>query len=175
MTSAHLGPSMQDWETPWHIVRALEEEMGRSFDLDVCANASNAKAAIWIDEMRDGLSAEWGWMNWCNPPYANQADWLHRAWEWASIGRTTCCLVKASVDAQYWWKLVANRARCDLYVGRIAFLHPSTKQPQRGSNFASALVIYGPGFGPGVQRWRSAKTGRLLDGSRPDAGVDAGT
>lgn len=160
----HDGPSRQDYATPWSHVHALERERGLAFDLDVCAEPWSAKARHYIGLPRDGLAEPWSRWNFANPPYSDQAAWLRRAaYEATHNGNTTACLVRASIDARYWWRLVTTRATTDLYVGRIAFIDPSTRKPKGGSNFASALALYGPDFEPGVVRWRDAETGELID------------
>jgi phage N-6-adenine-methyltransferase len=162
--SVHVGPGVQAYGTPWRYVRALEEERGARFDLDVCAEAWSAKAARFIALPEDGLVADWAPWTFCNPPYSDQKRWLARAAWWAEErSYSTACLVRASVDARYWFRLVTTRATCDLFVGRIPFVDPTTRKEKRGGTFASAVVLFGPGFAPGVLRWRDADTGRLID------------
>lgn len=129
------GASEQAYETPWHIVRAVELDSfgGRPFDLDVAASAANAKAPAYYDAVGNGLRSLWAAPQvWCNPTYANQGDWLARAvWHAREYGVSTASLVLASTSA---------------------------------NNFdrASALVLVGPQFTPGVVRVRDAVTGHLI-------------
>ncbi len=165
--TTHAGPSLQNYATPDYLVRALERELGRPFDLDVCAEEWNAKAPRFITEAENGLTAQWGRRNWCNPPYSDQAAWMRRASAEAEVrGATTACLVRASIDTSYWLRLVTLRGTCDFLRGRVAFISPVTLKPERGSTFASAIVWYGPAFSPCCVRWRSAATGELIDLNR---------
>ena len=69
-----------DWETP----QELFDEWNRKFrfDVDVCANASNAKCAKYFTPEQDGLKQEWRGACWCNPPYGRQiGKWIRKAYE----------------------------------------------------------------------------------------------
>lgn len=157
------GGLAQTYGTPWYIVRALERELGRPFDLDCCAEKWSAKAPRFYTKRDDGLVQPWAPLTWCNPPWAIQGVWLARAAEIAERQRiTVCCLVLASTSAQYWRPTVFERATCDFFENRIDFLDPKTRQPTPGFDRANALVIYGPGAVPGLVRVRSAKTGELI-------------
>lgn len=178
--AAYAGPSFQDYGTPWYIVRAIErsERRGR-FIKDVCAAPWNAKADDFITEEQDGFRTMWSHWNYCNPRYRLQAKWLRRAAFLAEQHHlATACLIKASIDARYWFRLVACRGAVDFYIGRIPFIAPpegltlKTKKglriipggaPVPGTSFASAVVFYGPGYTPGAVRYRDATTGELID------------
>ena len=163
----YRGPSTQNYATPARYVRALEDELGRPFALDVCAEAWNAKAERYLDVQANGLTSPWSPLNFCNPPYDNQQAWLARAAWWSEThGHTSACLVRASIDTRYWFRLVVLRATCDFFFGRIPYIDPVTRKEKRGSTFASAVVLYGPQFEPGVVRWRDAESGRLIDVKR---------
>lgn len=191
MTSGgtHPGPRIQNYGTPDYIVHGVvEDELRGAFDMDVCAEAWSAKAPRWIGLPRNGLEEEWGEWNWNNPPYNNQEAWLQRAAWWAeNERRSTASLVRVSTESLYWFRTVELRGTCDFYIGRIAHIAPPegvtlkhwNKKQQRhdhvfipggepvpGTSFASALVLHGPGYRPGVVRWRDATTGRLIDVKR---------
>ena len=82
MTQHYSGTTInkQDWETPQQFVDFIEDEYQVLFTLDVAASEANKKAPMWFDIESDGLSKSWG-MNtvWCNPPYANQKEWVLKA------------------------------------------------------------------------------------------------
>jgi hypothetical protein len=174
--------------TPWHIVHALERDVGERFAHDVCAQAWSAKAPTFYELPNDGRVLPWSRLNYCNPFYFEQARWMRRAAHDAvEHGHTTACLVRAAQDTRYWFRLATSRGTTDFYVGRIAFIAPpegvtlkhkvrqpdgTTKSVERfipggepipGTDFASAVVWYGPDFTPGVVRWRDAETGELID------------
>lgn len=181
----NAGPSEQRYGTPWHIVRALEHEMRRTFLLDVCAEAWSSKARTYINERINGLKAAWSPFNWCNPPYNDQAAWIEKAIiESARRDAFTALLVKASVDAHYFRPSTWEVGTVDLYEGRISFIAPpegvwkgkgkarrfiAGGQPVDGSDFASALVLIGPGARRHTLRWRDAKTGVIISPARISA------
>lgn len=162
---AHRKPSKQDWATPWRLVRAVEDDSfgGRPFDLDVAAYESNAKAPAYYDLAGNGMSSLWATPQcWCNPPYEDQGDWMARAvWHATEYGINTALLVLASTSANYWRPCAWEAGTVDFYEGRIAFLDGAGRE-QPGFDRASALVLVGPRFAPGVIRVRDAKTGRLI-------------
>lgn len=180
--------SLDDVGTPWYIVRAAERDRASQwrastgFLLDVCAEAWSAKAPDYIALPRNGLVEPWSAENWLNPRYHEQAAWMRRASRDAvEHSHTTACLVRAAQDTLYWFRLATSRGTTDFYVGRINFIAPpagvtlKTKkgerfiaggEPIKGTDFASALVWYGPDFKAGAVRWRDAATGELIDVQR---------
>lgn len=189
--------SLDSVGTPLHIIAAIEREnqarshdrnygVHRPFILDVCAERWSAKAASYYSlPHEDGLRAPWSPLNWCNPVYSQQAAWMQRAAREAErYGNTTACLVRAAQDTRYWFRLATSRGTTDFYVGRISFIAPPEGvtlkvkgkprfipggEPIKGTDFASAVVWYGPDFKPGVVRWRDAETGELIDIERARA------
>ncbi len=157
-------PRLQNYATPWSIIHGLVADgtFPRGFAIDVCATKRNAKAPIFITKKQNGLLADWLDDAFDNPEYKHQEKWLERAAWWGDRGINSANLVLASTSADYWDELVFGRGRCDLYKGRIAFLHPRTLRPVKGFSHASALVLYGPRFNAGELGVRDARTGRLL-------------
>lgn len=57
--------------TPWWVVRLMEGRLGGRFDLDVCADASNAKASRFITREQDAFETPWSCLRaFCNPPFS---------------------------------------------------------------------------------------------------------
>ncbi len=159
----------QDWATPQHLVDAVAEDSfgGRAFDLDVAACAHNAKAPAYYDLEGNGRSSLWAAPQcWCNPPYEDQGEWLARAvWHAREHGISTASLVLASTSALYWRPCAWEAGVVDFYEGRISFLDEHGVL-RGGFDRASALVLVGPKFQPGVVRVRDAETGRLITTQR---------
>jgi hypothetical protein len=86
-------------------------------------------------------------------------------WHAREYGISVALLVLASTSALYWRPCAWDAGTIDFYEGRIAFLDEHGKQ-QPGFDRASALVLVGPAFRPGVVRVRDASTGRLIDGDK---------
>lgn len=179
--TAHAGPSLTSYGTPPQLVRALARELARGpFHLDVCAEAWSSKGLryLGLDKGDDGLTAPWSAFNFCNPPYDDQEPWIRRALhERDERGAVTVCVVREAAEATYWIDLVACRTTFDHFVGRLEYIAPPGGvtlgkkvkrfvpggRPIPGSNFASAVIVYAPGYAPGVVRWRDAASGELLD------------
>lgn len=67
-----------DWYTPaW-----LFDQLGLTFDIDVCAPLNPAHrtcpAKLYLTEADDGLQTHWHGLIWCNPPYSDPAPWSRR-------------------------------------------------------------------------------------------------
>lgn len=176
----YSGASVQNYSTPWHIFRALEHDARRSFDIDVCADKSNAKVpGCFIDKKRNGLKVLWprGSRAFCNPEYAEQFEWIRKALlEAAQRDVVTALLIKASTGARYWRPFVDDVGTTDFYDGRISFAAPAggiwkgerffdEGEIVDGSDFDNATVWIGPGVPRRTHRWRDGKTGLLIDRS----------
>lgn len=168
-------PSRQDYGTPWHIFRGLEHDVpGRQFLLDACASAFNAKVDTFFDKRTNGLAQLWAAITFYNPEYKTQRAWLEKANEEAKRGVHSVGLLKAATSESYWHPLAFEAGTVDFYRGRIAFLAgergvraPDGKRiapgrPVPGADFASAAVFIGPTFRRRHTRYRSAKTGLLI-------------
>ena len=57
-TDAMFSSKTDLWETPIDFFREWDEKF--HFDLDVCANADNAKCATFFSPEQDGLKQNWG-------------------------------------------------------------------------------------------------------------------
>lgn len=157
----------QNYATPPNLVHAIARDSfgGHLPRLDACAEPWSTKATdFYALPDDDGLTAPWLDWTWCNPPYANQGEWLERAAWWGDRGVHSACLVLASTSARYWWPTCVERGTVDLYEGRIAFIDPETRRQRGGFDRASALVLFGPSFDSLLVRRRCAKTGALLPG-----------
>jgi hypothetical protein len=123
----HEGPSIQNYGAPPYIADALAAYRQRAFDVDSCAEAWSAKAPRYYDggDLGDGLVEPWAPWTYTHPGYRHQVAWLQRASWWArTAGYETACLVRASIDATYWMRLVTLRAEQHIFVGRISFIAP---------------------------------------------------
>lgn len=174
----HDGPSIQNYVTPWYVVRALEADtFFRPFALDAAADRWNAKAERHYNRRQNGKKRRWLNPTFYNPEYSEQAEWLARALFWARRGIHSAGLLKLATSESYWRPIAYEHGTTDLYDGRLAFLAPrgglrlKTKQgvrvipagaPVKGNSFASAVVLLGPSFAPRAFRYRHARTGLLI-------------
>lgn len=109
------------------------------FDIDVCADASNAKCKKFFDKNVDGLKQEWVGTCWMNPPYGKEIGlWMKKAKESAEDGATVVCLVPARTDTK-WWHDYAMKGQITFIRGRLKFGDSKNSAP-----FPSALVVFKP-------------------------------
>lgn len=125
MPAQKLGTSRQDYETPDVFIAAVKHRLGiDSFAVDLAADKSNAKAAIWYDVDQDSLAQDWtawdraGWC-WLNPPFSNIAPWAKKCAE--AVPTRIALLVPAAVGANWWRDHVDGKAHVLLLNGRICF------------------------------------------------------
>jgi len=70
-----------DWQTP----KELFDELRKEFDiqLDACTSGQNPLDSPFfyaLDQDNNGLKLNWQTWTFCNPPYIETLDWLHKAW-----------------------------------------------------------------------------------------------
>ncbi len=130
-----------EWATPRWLFREIEITEGPfDFDLDVCADAGNAKCPKFYTKEQDGLTQDWladGPRCWMNPPYgAAIGAWMAKALEESKRGCKVTCLVPARTDTA-WWHDYAAKGRVRFLRGRIAFGDAKNPAP-----FPSAVVVF---------------------------------
>ena len=176
-----MGSSKQNWATPPNLFAGWKEEYG--LNLDVCAEAWNAKLPAFITEAQDGLKTPWllremaplytmgsaeptsysrgGYKHpavaYCNPPYSQTSKWLDKAMDESGRGVFTLMLVPASTGTK-WFFDAATKCAFWLFKGRISFVAPPGVEDNHRPNFSPALIEVG-GAGRGFLGYRDAKTG----------------
>lgn len=144
--------SNQRYETPWWFIRAVQEEFCiGDFDVDVCADESNSKSCLWIDEDMDALINSWlmplsdssrGVLFWCNPPYTDVMPWVEAAWGQIDQSPDQCFMLLKNDSSTKWYARAVELAD-EMYVithKRISFLNDGKRDP--GSNFDNLLVRF---------------------------------
>lgn len=143
--SVFMEPSADrrtDWETPPKLFAQLDEEF--RFNLDVCANETNAKCDHYFSPEVNGLAQKWSGMCWMNPPYgAEISAWIQKAYESACSGdATVVCLLPARSNNE-WWKLVIQ-SECRFIRKKLRFVGaPSV------SMFPNVIAIFHAHLDPG--------------------------
>jgi phage N-6-adenine-methyltransferase len=131
-----LISTTDQWATPQKFFDAWNALRG-PFDVDVCANESNAKCAVYFDEAMDGLKQQWVGKCWMNPPYGrNIGKWMKKAYESAGDGTIVVCLVPARTDTK-WWHDYAIKGDITFIRGRLKFGTATNSAP-----FPSAIVVF---------------------------------
>lgn len=124
------------WETPQSFFDKLNKEF--IFELDVCANAENAKCDKYFTEEIDGLNQEWKGICWMNPPYGREiGKWVKKAYVSSLNGAIIVCLLPARTDTR-WWHDYCMHGEIRFVKGRLKFGNSKNSAP-----FPSAVVIFG--------------------------------
>jgi phage N-6-adenine-methyltransferase len=139
------GRSKQDYRTPPEFLAAVRARLGiEAFAFDFATDGGNAVAQnYFLDSSLDEdwpsqLPREnvWGWLN---PPYANLAPWVKKAYESAKAGAHIAALVPAGVGANWWRDWVHEKADVLLLNGRLTFVGCTAPYPKD-----CALLLYHP-------------------------------
>lgn len=139
--SVHFSSRTDQWATPRALLEALAAEFG-PFDLDVCADASNAAAAAYFTAEQDGLRQAWqARCVWMNPPYGRAiGQWVTQAWRSVLHGEAhrVVCLLPARTDTRWWQQVVQPQAALVRFLpGRVRF-----GEARAGAPFPSAVVVF---------------------------------
>lgn len=131
-----LSSSTDQWATP----RAFFDQWDARFrfEVDVCADHTNAKCRRYFTADDDGLAQEWApFRCWMNPPYGREIGrWMAKALEESRRGALVVCLVPARTDTA-WWHEYAMHGRVVFVRGRLRFGEARNSAP-----FPSAVVIF---------------------------------
>lgn len=151
------------WQTPKYVFNWLEIKYG-SFDVDGCASSENALCKEYIDSDFDFLICSMrGFQNCCekenlkiyvNPPYSDVTPFLIRAKELRDAGHLVVMLLNNDKSTKWYQNHthgVANEV-IDIVGGRIAFIHPVTKQEIKGNSKGQMIVVFDPAMQDFVQR-----------------------
>lgn len=136
LNSGLLTSNTDLWATPQEFFDEQNALYG-PFDLDVCADGSNAKCAIYFDKEKDGLNQPWVGKCWMNPPYGKEiSKWMEKAYKSAGNGTVVVCLVPSRTDTK-WWHDFAMKGQIKFIRGRLKFGGSKNTAP-----FPSAVVVF---------------------------------
>lgn len=124
-----------DWETPQFLYDELHREF--QFNLDPCADASNAKCKRYFTEEQNGLVQSWeGARVFLNPPYGkNLGKWVEKA---ATSGaELAVCLLPSRTDVRWFHNWVYRKAEVRFLKGRLKFGGGVNPAP-----FPSMIVVF---------------------------------
>lgn len=136
--SVHFSSKTDEWATPQDLFNELDAKWG-PFDVDVCADRSNAKVGIFWDRSTDGLEQSWrGLKCWMNPPYGKEIGrWINKA---ANGGaQRVVALLPARTDTRWFHDHIYQnpKARTFFIKGRIKFGDSKNSAP-----FPSMVVVF---------------------------------
>jgi len=115
----------QDWRTPKAVYQTLDAEFG--FDYDPCP----------IKPTKDGLTTDWGNINYVNPPYKEIAKWLAKGYEEWKKGKTVVFLIPSRTSVRWWHDYCMQATEIRFIKGRLYFNESKSPAP-----FPSAIIIF---------------------------------
>ncbi len=130
------------WQTPIGLYNDLHKEF--NFTFDPCP----------LYATFDGLTIEWGDVNFCNPPY-NRIDkpkFIQKAYtEWTK-GKTTVLLLPVATSTKLFHDLILPHAEIRFLRGRVAFLGVNTKGDyvtnKKGKHDSMLVIFRGSNVNP---------------------------
>jgi len=137
-TDLMFSSATDQWATPQSFFNEWDAIF--RFELDVCADAQNAKCWRYFSEQDNGLYQDWAPNRcWMNPPYGREIRrWMQKAYEESLKGATVVCLVPARTDTA-WWHDYAMKGEITFIRGRLKF-----GDAKSGAPFPSAVVVFRP-------------------------------
>lgn len=115
-----------DWKTPKAVYQVLDSEFG--FDHDPCPT----KPRI------DGLTTEWGDINYVNPPYGKEiGKWIKKGYEEHLKGKTIVFLIPSRTDTKWWHEYIMKATEIRFIKGRLKFDDQENSAP-----FPSAIAVF---------------------------------
>lgn len=122
----HFSSLKLDWRTPKAVYQVLDAEFG--FDHDPCPS----------NPTQDGLTSEWGQVNFVNPPYGREVGkWLKKGYEEWQKGKTVVFLIASRTDTSWWHDYVMKATEIRFIRGRLKFGDSTNSAP-----FPSAIVVF---------------------------------
>ena len=150
-----------DWQTPKYFFNWLNKRF--DFDIDGCAYESNALCLNWVGKGSplgsDFLETKtpYPYRNlrfYVNPPYSDVTPFLKAAKELKDKGHLVVMLLNNDKSTQWYQQCIHGVANevIDITGGRIAFIHPVTKQEIKGNSKGQMVVVFDPTMDDFVQR-----------------------
>ena len=130
--------SSSEWETPWPLFRAIDQEF--RFTIDAAASASNHKCDTYLTIEDDALKVDLvDQCVWVNPPYGNLKAWAVKFAAWSMLGSTVVALLPANTDTEWFRACWFWSHEIRFLAGRVSFVGSRS-----GNTGGSMLVIYRP-------------------------------
>jgi len=145
---------VDDRTTPDEVFGPIADRFG-GFSVDAAAAQHNARCERYWTRADDGLSQSWaGEKVWCNPPYSNLAEWVHKAHNEARQAELIVMLLPANRTEQGWWQDWIEPWRdgrheygpqTEFWRGRTRFIKAGQTEikPNERPPFGCVLAIWG--------------------------------
>lgn len=135
------GRSRQDYRTPLNFLKATRAFLGiENFSWDLAADKTNRVCREYYSVKTNALDRRWiasGWQ-WLNPPFADIAPWVEKAYRESRRGAQIVMLVPLGCP-NWWVEWVDGKALVVLLNGRLTFRGMTTPYPKD-----CALLVYSP-------------------------------
>jgi phage N-6-adenine-methyltransferase len=155
---------MKIWSTPQRIFDKLNDEF--CFDMDVCADADNAKCIMFYSRQR-GLTEPWGGVVFLNPPYGRGLiqPWIQKAYEVAARREATAvCLIPSRTNPPWWHDFVMKATEIRFIRSKVSFLGIGENTTPFWGN---SIVVFRKGMvgqTPKVSSWDQPQRGPTTQG-----------
>lgn len=154
LTTTTAPADRNEWRTPPDLFALLHRRYG--FTVDAAASEANHLLPRYWTAQESGLRDWSGERVFCNPPYGS-SDAAYPVWLRHAQGETSAfrcpfaaLLVPFDPSTTVWRDVVDGYASDVLMLaGRVRFLRPDGR-PDKAANFASAIVVYQPGYNHGT-------------------------
>lgn len=124
--NVHFSSVRMDWKTPKAVYQTLDAEF--SFDYDPAP----------FHPTVDGLTSEWGNVNFVNPPYGRELPkWIYKDFEQWQQGKTVVFLIPSRTDTRWWHDCCMKATEIRFIKGRLYFDDGDGRAP-----FPSAIVVF---------------------------------
>lgn len=124
--SVHFSSQRLDWRTPKAVYDELDAEFHFDFD------------PFPPDYTENALLADWGQVNFCNPPYGRDLFlFLQKGYNEWKRGKTVVFLVPSRTDTAWWHDYCMQATEIRFIQGRLKFDDKKGEAP-----FPSAIVIF---------------------------------
>lgn len=135
-----------DYKTPPELIKkALQIAGTTQFDLDTCCSDYHIPARLHcLYGKHDGLSGDWQYLNWCNPPFDECQKWIKKAAEEQDKGNRTIMLLPVRTETKYWHDYILFNPDVQIHWLRKghAFINPDTNESCGVFKNALALVDF---------------------------------
>lgn len=147
--NVHFSSQRLDWKTPKAIYDTLNTEFNFDFDpspadnkFDYRRNNGQELLPFFTDNMEDpvtdGLSIEWGYSNFVNPPYGKELPkWIKKGYEEWQASKTVVFLIPSRTDTRWWHDYVMKADEIRFIKGRLKFDNHKHNAP-----FPSAIIVF---------------------------------
>lgn len=148
----HFSSETPEWNTPPHIIAAVQDVFGGQIDLDPCSNSKTSPsvpATRHFSKEDDGLGQDWSGRVYMNPPYGKViALWVEKLKAEHEEGQVAeaIALVPARTDT-HWFRSLRLYSRCFVF-GRLRF-----SESEAGAPFPSMAVYMGENEGVFASRF----------------------